>query len=233
MNKESVVQVAPDGAGKSIRNLSTTTRADQAAATDVLVQQQVLGGIVDANGNPLELATNPLLEELLATSQRQAFALELLVSLFGGSASQDDGAIMAGFQAAKTLGMAVASNQPTNAICDAFGRQITLPWGSRDMFVAGLPGAITVNTLQQLKAAENDTYLDLCLLLLSNTSATAVRIDVTDGTNTYPFQCAAGVITGFSSGLILPASKKNADWSITVASAVTDIRPISLFVRNK
>ena len=229
MSQDSVVQVAPDGAGKNIRNISTYVMVD---GVPTLVQQQILGGITDENGNLIELASNNRLEELLHQTTRQTAALELLLRVFGAG-SIDDEVSIAGYQAIRGLGAPAQSSTPTNAVGDAFGRQIVLPWGSREMFVPGLPATITTATIQTLKAAEADVYLDLSLLLISNTSATAVRVDVTDGTNVYPFQCPAGVTTGFSSGLILPATNRNAAWSVTVASAVTDIRIVSLFVRNK
>jgi hypothetical protein len=228
---ESKVGVAVDGAGKSIRNVSYYTLID---GVPTLVQSQVLGGITDDNGTRIDLEMKPVLQELLETQERTATLLELILHTLGGSsASIDSRGDLAGFQASTQLGPKIDPGGIVNGISDAFGRQIVLPWGARDQFCVGLPATITDATSHPLVSLTNDTYLDLVMLLVSNTSATAVRVDVSDGTNVYPLQCAAGVATGFASGLILPATSKGVGWTIIASASVTDLRVISLFVRNK
>lgn len=225
---ESKVVVAPDGAGKAIRNLSVV---EQVADVPTLVQMQVVVP-ADENGNPIG-STQPVLEELLTAQERTAHALELLVGMFGGSLG--DEAQVAGFVPRTALGPAASPLAAVTGICDPFGRQIVMPWGARDMFLAAVPATISDTTLHTLQAGVNDVFLDLVLLLITNTSAsTNSRVDVSDGTNIYAFQSIGGAgPVGFSSGLILPATKRGADWTIQAASAVTDLRVTALFVRNK
>lgn len=200
--------------------------------TPTVVQMQVVA-ITDQFGNAVDTDTKPVLEELLEAQQRQVALMEALLAVFGGSLS--DAAQVAGFVARSVLTAPGASQAPVNGIADAFGRQIVLPWGPRDMFAVGLSGTITDTSSHVLKAGEPGVYLDLVALLITNTSAsTSTRVDISDGTNIYPFQSIGGAgPVGFTSGLILPASKAGVDWTLTAAGAVTDLRAMAVFVRNK
>ena len=223
---ESKVVVAPDSSGKAIRNLSVWTLID---GVPTQVQMQVLA-ISDQHGNIIDTRTKPVLEEILLAQQRMTEAVEAMLGILGGDSSQS-----AGFVGRTTLGPAASPLSPVIGVSDPFGRQITVPWGSREMFVAGLPATITDTSSHVLKAGEPGVYLDMVMLLINNTSsATNARVDISDGTNTYPFQSVGGSgPVGFSSGLIIPASKQGVDWTVTASGAVTDLRIVSLFVRNK
>lgn len=222
---EGFVQVAVDGVGKKIRN--QVLYVQEADGTYSQVYSQLVG-LVDTFGNPVDPDLKPTLEELLVQQTRLADMFELLLGNAGSSAA-------VGFLGRTALGAAVSGQNIVPAVSDPFGRQITVPWGSRDMFAVGLPATITDTTVHTLKSGEPGIYLDLVLLLITNTStATNSRVDISDGTNVYPLMSVGGAgPVGFSSGLILPATKQGVDWTITAAAAVTDLRVIAEFVRNK
>jgi hypothetical protein len=226
------VRVAADGAGKAIRNLSMYVL--QPDGTPTLVQMQATA-TVDPDGTVVDTDLKPVLDELLASNQQIAGWLQLLVGAFGGGAPAVGQGELASFLGRTQLTAPVAPSQLVSGIGDVFGRQITIPWGARDLFLPGLSGTFTDTTSHTLVAGVNDTFLDMAMLVITNTSAsTNSRVDVSDGTNTYPFMSIGGAgPVGFSSGLILPASKAGQGWTIQAASAVTDLRAFALFVRNK
>jgi hypothetical protein len=228
----SFVRVAADGAGKAIRNLSLYVL--QPDGTPTLVQMQATA-TVDEDGNVVDTDLKPVLDELLEVNTRIAGWMELLVGAFGGGSPVAGQGELASFLGRTQLQAPAAPSQLVSGIGDIFGRQITIPWGARDLFLPGFSGTFSDTTSHTLVAGVNDTFLDLAMLLISNTSAsTNTRVDVSDGANTYPFMSigSAGPV-GFSSGLILPATTRGAGWTIQAAAAVTDLRAFALFVRNK
>lgn len=75
---ESYVQVAADGVGKKVRNLSVYAR--QSDGTVVLVQMQVVA-LVDEDGVPIDMNLADRLEELVRIGRQQRFLLRMLLGL--------------------------------------------------------------------------------------------------------------------------------------------------------
>jgi|SRR6266853_671625 len=133
---------------------------------------------------------------------------------------------------------------PLPNIADPWGRQITVPVGTRDMQTA-TETTITAGTETTIQAANDaNTYNDLLAIILCNTSATAVRVDIRDQLSTVtnlvskigvmPFYLPAGDTRGLALGSVLAyQSNPGQVWTATVSSAVTDIRIWVLFAQNR
>jgi hypothetical protein len=118
-----------------------------------------------------------------------------------------------------------APNTATNLtvpMTDKFGRQVVLVGGMRD--IVGAAAVQTTNSTQtSLIAAVASTYTDLLSLDISNESATACTVALTDGTATYKYnignQQGAGFVKTWTTPL--PASSSNTAWQVTGCSSVT------------
>jgi hypothetical protein len=121
----------------------------------------------------------------------------------------------------------VSPDVPRPSICDIFGRIITLPYGSRE---AQANAAITITSTtaaQTLVAAQgNNIFADLQSVILTNTSATATEVDVSDGTQTIPFYVPAGDMRGISQagGILIKATNPNVAWTATTLTSVASVK---------
>lgn len=232
---ESKVVVAPDSTGKAIRNLQVTTLID---GVPTVVQMQVIA-LANDMGQTIDLDIAHLLEDLVELNQTMAYALTQLVggdALEGSEENLCERGFIPGLWAQTGLPREVNSYAPARMLGDRFGRQVVIPWGPRDLYVTATPATITDNTSKTLIAGQPDVFLDLVALVISNTSAASnTRIDVSDGTNTYPFQSIGGAgPVGFSMGsMVLPATTRGATWTIISSASVTDIRVFAVFVKNR
>lgn len=139
---------------------------------------------------------------------------------------------------------ALLSSIPLPNIADPWGRQITVPVGTRDMQGATAT-TITAGTETTIQAANDaNTYNDLLAIVLCNTSATAVRVDIRDQLSTVtgliskigvmPFYLPAGDTRGLALGSVLAyQSNPGQVWTATLSSAVTDVRIWALFAQNR
>lgn len=132
----------------------------------------------------------------------------------------EDGAI-----GQNALPTSVTNGQLVGLMADLAGRLITRSAGPREL--------LTVNNLT-LSATGNNTLIaagaagvfrDLTFLQASNTSATAVRIDISDGTRTYSWYLAASG-GGFNINFDPPlkATAAATAWTAAISGAVTDVR---------
>src|SRR6185295_16642397 len=95
MIKEALIQVAADGVGKKVRNLSAyVVQPDESVA---LVHMQVVA-LVDETGKPINLDLQSALEELLWVARQQRFLLRLIAdsTLRAGRSLTDDDISLAG-----------------------------------------------------------------------------------------------------------------------------------------
>ena len=85
MAKESLIQVAADGVGKKVRNLSAyVIQSDDSVA---LVQMQVVA-LADETGKLIDLDFSNRLEELVRIGRQQRFLLRLLLMQVGTNDSE-------------------------------------------------------------------------------------------------------------------------------------------------
>lgn len=175
-----------------------------------------------------------------------AFLLDISSSLntivgMGGllGASQNPGmqAVREGLRQPGVL----SPTNPLPVVADRFGRLVTAPaWGRN--FTDANSTTITTGTETNILAADPNNFNELLAIIISNTSATAVRVDIRDQPSTVvappstlgvmPFFVPAGDMRGISFNTPNYQSNLNQPWTATVSSAVTDIRVWALFAQT-
>ncbi len=109
----------------------------------------------------------------------------LAASKVEGAAAHDAVAIgnpvLQGVEARTSLPVAVADGDAARVMGDDMGRVVTYPFVPRDRTLHNRL-ALTSTTETTLIAALASTFRDLVLLILSNESATEVRVDIRDST---------------------------------------------------
>ena len=124
---------------------------------------------------------------------------------------------------------------PRALIADQFGRQIIVPYATREAVV---PATLTITSSTSaqnlLTSTDPNVFNDLFAILLTNTSATATEVDVSDGTNTYAFMAPATDMRGFTlGGVIAPQPKTANTWTVTTIASVASLKVSAWFVANR
>lgn len=158
----------------------------------------------------------------------------VVVSALGAAAAAGDVAhdgadsgmpLKVGGRAALTARTAVADGDRADLALDAQGRALVEIAGPRDLDVVGNV-TLTDTTETTLLAAVASTFIDLLDIILCNTSATAVRVDVRDdtgGTVRMQFYLPAGDTRGATS-IRFPQTATNKNWTVKASASVTDLR---------
>lgn len=170
----------------------------------------------------------------------QATAANLNVQAVGNvanAASDSGNPIKIGGVGINAIPTAVTNGQRVNANYDLEGRAL-IAFADRSQIVDG--GAITISTTTEttiLAAGAAGIFNDLTLLMLTNTSSTAVRVDIRDATaGTVKFSVAlaanGGAIIPFN---LVPRNQTTAanNWTAQLSAAVTDIRILATAVTRK
>jgi len=129
---------------------------------------------------------------------------------------------------------AVADGDRVNRIHDDLGRQVVVLNHVRDLVT---DNTITLSTTTEttLLAQVASTFLDLTLLVITNTSATAVRVDIRD-TTTGTVRISVGIAA--NGGAVIPfavprpQATVNTNWTAQLSAAVTDVRVYAQAVKN-
>lgn len=254
---EGFVQVAPDSTGKQIDNDVVLVPAGT-IITDNLGNQTILQApgyyfrqrTVNADpNNPAGLASvtqGPQSSEFGLTTrlpggqpdlQAMLVFLQDIDSVLNQMVGQGPlGGPAQGMQAPRGTvhGPPVLSGtNPLPLLADGFGRLHIAPLFARSTTDAS-GTTITVNTETIIQAADPNNFLDLVAIIISNTSATAVRVDIRDQPSTVlappsqmgvmPFFVPAGDMRGIAFPVPNYQTNYNQPWTATVSSAVTDIR---------
>ena len=143
--------------------------------------------------------------------------------------------LLLGGQARQTLPTAVDDGDVVRQMQDDLGRAVTSPHAPRDL--------VTHNTITLTSTAETtliaalaSTFRDLVMLVISNTSATKVRVDIRDstgGTIRWSLMVAAdggGAVIKFP--VPLTQGTVNNNWTAQLSAAVTDVRVNAIAVDN-
>jgi hypothetical protein len=135
----------------------------------------------------------------------------------------------------------LSPNTPYPVLADGFGRLVIGPSFGRNQTDANST-TITAATETTIQAGDPNNFLDLMAIIISNTSATAVRVDIRDQPSTVvappstlgvmPFYVPAGDMRGISFSTPNYQSNINQAWTATVSSAVTDIRVWALWAQT-
>lgn len=146
------------------------------------------------------------------------------------------GAQYQGINPQTALPTAATAGNLTGITGDKFGRQVVLPNAMRDLMGTQMT-TITSSTAETIIAtAVAATFLDLVSIFITNTSATAVRVDIRDttaGAVIFPLYIPAGDMRGLSLTTPWPQTAVNTNWTATCSASVADIRIAALYIKNK
>jgi hypothetical protein len=144
-------------------------------------------------------------------------------------------ALQVGCLAATALPTANTATYLTVPMTDKFGRQVVLGASIRDL-TAAQATTITASTsiTTVIAAGGSGVYTDITNLTITNSSATALIVTLTDGTSNYIYALAAngGIEIPFGS-TPLPAASANTVWQLTCGTSVSSIYVVAQYVKNK
>lgn len=128
----------------------------------------------------------------------------------------------------------VASGDVSYFNVDLAGRTVTQPLSPRELVVK--QAATLSNTTETtIVTAAASTYHDLAFLMITNTSSSAVRVDIREDTGAsvlFSVGIAAngGAVIPFPTPI--PQTATNDNWTAQLSSAVTDVRILALAVKR-
>jgi hypothetical protein len=127
---------------------------------------------------------------------------------------------------------AVTDGQRANVMLDKMGRQVVVQGHVRDLVVRQATTLTLTSAVTILAAQGASVFADITLLMLTNTSATATRATVSDGTLSFDVAIAAngGAVVPFNPPLT--ATTANTTWTVALTPTVTDIRCFVQAVKN-
>lgn len=132
------------------------------------------------------------------------------------------GATYQGARATTSLPTGVSAGQMVGAMADMGGRIIVRSGGPRERLVVNDTGSISATGSNTLVAAgASGVFRDLTMVQCSNAGATAVRVDISDGTKTYSWFLAASG-GGFNLNFEPPLAATTAATAWTMAISASD-----------
>jgi len=257
------IQVAPDSTGKQLDNDVVQVPAGT-VVTDGLGNQTTLTSpqyyfreriVVADSNNPSGLAPvrvqfglSPMdmgLSVQLAPGQADlqtiaALLLDIDTQLANINGTTPLGGISAAapIMVSPVAGLPPSSLSPTMprpAIGDMFGRQIVVPYGTRESFITTSVTITSTTSAQTLLAAPADvfTFNDLLAVVASNTSAIATELDISDGNSVIPLYLPAGDTRGISLGVAAKSFPGGTAWTATTLTSVASVKIWAMFFANK
>lgn len=141
-----------------------------------------------------------------------------------------------GVNAQTALPTAATAGNLTGATADKFGRAVVLPGTIRDL-VGTQTTTIAASTSETtIVTAAASVFNDLTALVVSNTSATAVRVDFRDttaGSVLFSIYVPAGDTRGVAFNRPVPQTSVNTNWTATSSASVTDLRIYAVWDKNR
>lgn len=175
---------------------------------------------------------------IIAATCSQATASNLNAEVQGDAAHDaavSGNPVLVGMEARSSLPTAVASGDAVRAQADLDGRLIVEAHSPRELIDENNI-TLTSTTETTLLTAVASIFLDLTLLVLSNTSATLVRVDIRDSTTGTVRLSVALAANGGGAVIQFPCPKKqgtvNNNWTAQLSGAVTDVRIFAQAVRR-
>jgi hypothetical protein len=144
--------------------------------------------------------------------------------------------VLLGLEARTNNATAVSNGQAVRAMADDMGRQIVVANGVRDLVTQNNITLLNTTSETTLLTGVASTFLDVTRLILSNTSSTAVRVDVRDttgGTVRLSLMLAAnggGAVIPFDPPLKQTTTGGN--WTAQASASVADVRVFAQAVQN-
>lgn len=142
--------------------------------------------------------------------------------------------VQIGGRAAATISNAstVSDGQRVGAMMDKQGRVVTAQYGDR-LNVQVASDSTTTTTARTLLAAQGtNVFSDLSSLVISNGSASAQLVTVSDGTKNYQFQLVANTNVQFNFPIPAPAKTANTAWTWTIGTAASTVYVNAIFVNT-
>lgn len=222
-------------------------------ATDTIISTTTTNGLVTVNCasyGQVRLRANPYSSGTanVIWSANQGLSLVEVFNTNGNSLRVQDlasglpgttiptNAQVQGNLAKTALPTAVTDGQLVNNMSDKFGRQVTVAQTTRDL-VTDNTVTITASTAETtILTAVASTFLDLTAVTVSNTSASATRVDFRDdtgGTVRFSIYVPAGDIRGMVLNIPRPQTAVNKNWTAQSSASVTDLRIWMQAVQNK
>lgn len=138
---------------------------------------------------------------------------------------------------AKTsLPTAASDGNLTGNMSDKYGRSVMLNNAIRDI-MGTQTTTITASTSETTIITQiASTFNDLVSVFISNTSATAARVDIRDttaGSVIFQLYIPAGDMRGLSLTTPWPQTTVNTNWTAQSSTSVTDLRISALYIKNK
>lgn len=185
--------------------------------------RNLYGTIRDAAGN----------ERGLNISSRNAALLEGVTASGNAIVAAP---VTGGGRAASTNPTAVADGQVVNQMFDLKGRTVSVLGQFRELRSKQTTTIAASTSETTIGTAVASTFLDLVGLIISNTSATAARVDIRDttgGSVLFSLYIPAGDVRGFSlPGSSIPQTTVNTNWTAQSSASITDLRVLALFEKN-
>jgi hypothetical protein len=141
-----------------------------------------------------------------------------------------------GALAKTSLPSAGSDGNQVGLMSDKFGRQVVVTNGIRDI-VGTQTTTISASTSETtIVTAAASVFNDLVSLIVSNTSATAARVDFRDttaGSVLFSLYVPAGDTRGATYTTPVPQTSVNTNWTAQSSASVTDLRIYAQFIKNK
>ena len=152
-------------------------------------------------------------------------------------ASSTSNPVQVGGLSATALPTAVSTAQVVEAMLDKFGRIVTQPGTIRDLRATQTTTISSSTTETTIFTAVASVFLDVVLMIFTNTSTSATRVDIRDttsGTVLGSVYVPAGDMRGFAvPGESIPQTAVNTNWTAQCATSVNDLRVYVLADKNK
>lgn len=134
---------------------------------------------------------------------------------------------------------AVTGGQRADLFMDDLGKPVVRLHAPRDLIVKQTTTISASTTETDIVTGVASTFLDLVMLIVSNTSATAVRVDFreetgagTGGTVLFSLYIPAGDCRGFAPPVPIPMGTAGNDWTAQSSASVTDLRIFAVAVKD-
>lgn len=131
---------------------------------------------------------------------------------------------------------AATTGSLVGGMADKLGRQIVNLGQVRDLRIKQTTTIAASTSETTIGTAVASTFLDLVALVISNTSATAARVDIRDttaGSVLFSIYCPAADTRGFTlAGSSVPQTTVNTNWTAQSSASITDLRILTIFEKN-
>lgn len=141
-----------------------------------------------------------------------------------------------GILAGSSLPTAATPGNLTGVMGDKFGRIVVLNNGIRDIEGSQTTTITSSTSETTIITATASVFHDLVSIFISNTSATAARVDIRDttaGSVIFQLYIPAGDMRGVSLTTPWPQTTVNTNWTAQSSASVADLRVSALFISNK